>query len=129
MKRSSLYIGWLAMMYKYQLPLLMRLHICYQSTNLAFYYNYRNKELNLYNQKHCYKYRNELIVYNKRHLDYICIIVNFFIYSHIIFLLLETIKSSLFIALIFFFLNINKSFVLSVSTQCFSLGVFMGSVA
>jgi len=44
----------------------------------------------------------ELILYNPEYLDYICITKNAFIYSHIISLLIENIKSPLFIVLIRF---------------------------
>jgi len=60
--------------------------------------------------QNCYNHRNnELIICNQEYLDYIYIyiyiyiIMNIFIYSHILILLLEDIKSSLFIVLYRFF--------------------------
>jgi len=51
----------------------------------------------------CYNYRNkEQILYNQEYLDYICIIMNVLIYSLIIYLFLEGIKSLVFIILISF---------------------------
>jgi len=54
-------------------------------------------------ERESYNYRNkELILYNQEYLEYICIIRNIFIYSRMINLLLEDIKCPLFIALISF---------------------------
>jgi len=50
-----------------------------------------------------YNYRNKgHILYDKRYLDFICTIGNAFIYSPIITLLLEDIKSLVFIVLVLF---------------------------
>jgi len=67
----------------------------------------------------CYNYTStKLIIYDQEYLNYIYIYIyiyiirNIFIYFRIISLLLEGIKSPLFIILISFF-NVNKALVLS----------------
>jgi len=80
-------------------------------------YNYRNNEPILYNKEYCHR-NNELILYNKEYCynyrNKVLILYHFSPY-----------KPSLFIMLIFFFLNMNIAPVFpqkyTVSAQCFSL--------